>query len=320
MFCTKCGNRLPDGAQFCNECGGAVKSGADEQKQEWNGQTEQQNRQEQPPIQQYQQPQGYAPQRPPVVSVNVAEIKEKTSEVLRNITGENIGITEDQPEYQRYPHPYHQLGGWLGFVTYAQLVAVGLMTVLFLFSAFLVFKYLRYLGAWSIILLLIEFVGYGITCFFCVKFYTLIKDKNPRFLRFYELTMITLCSIYVLILILPGVQANAESIRSLLSGLLGFFIWTTYFRKSVRVRTYMGSDAYLRYSIFFKNTIAPAPADTEPYVAPQQRSAQAGAPVYSQPNTDYQPAESTARAFCSNCGAELGADAKFCSNCGDKKE
>ena len=47
---------------------------------------------------------------------------------------------------------------------------------------------------------------------------------------------------------------------TLLFGVLGFFLIMLYFDKSVRVRTYFGTDEYLKKSMFLKNTAYPQPA------------------------------------------------------------
>jgi hypothetical protein len=40
----------------------------------------------------------------------------------------------------------------------------------------------------------------------------------------------------------------------------GIALWTLYYLRSVRVRTYMGTDAYIKQSIFFKQVTPPTPA------------------------------------------------------------
>jgi len=160
-------------------------------------------------------------------------------------------------QYQSYSsHPYHRLGGWLGFIVYGQITAIALMAIAFVVSLIPVLRYveyLRYLGPLPIFILIIGFAGYVMTSVFCGKFALMIIKKDARFLRFYELTMIVLCSMSIITIALTGFQAGSESLSSLMSSIFGFFVWTAYFRKSVRLRTYMGSDAYLRQSIFFKN-------------------------------------------------------------------
>jgi hypothetical protein len=45
-----------------------------------------------------------------------------------------------------------------------------------------------------------------------------------------------------------------------------FFLYTLYFVKSVRVRTYMQSDEYLRIDPLTRNVPSPRPADMEPFM------------------------------------------------------
>lgn len=160
--------------------------------------------------------------------------------------------------YSQY-HPYRRLGGWLAFIAIGPLISIGLMAILFLVSAVAVLQLIGIFGGLGnlrtllLLALLVEFVGYAVITFFCVKFSTKIFRKDDSFMRFYELTMIMLCSMYVLTAIMTGFENVGESIGSVIGGIVMFVIWTTYLRKSERVRVYMGSDEYLKHSIFFKN-------------------------------------------------------------------
>ena len=58
MFCTKCGNQVPDGQKFCSACGNPMAP-AQQPRQPQYGQPQQQYQQ---PQQQYQQPQYGRPQ------------------------------------------------------------------------------------------------------------------------------------------------------------------------------------------------------------------------------------------------------------------
>jgi uncharacterized protein YxjI/predicted amidophosphoribosyltransferase len=306
MFCSKCGNQLPDDARFCNECGNSIST------EPAQGQ--------QAPQYQYQ---AQTPPAKPVVSIDVDAIKGKLKNAYKTAVGDNLPPIEVQPEYEKFPHPYHTLGGWLGFVTYGLLIGIALLVVLAFVSFIQITQVARYIGGggWFAFVQFILFVGMGFVAFFCVKMFIMIKNKNPRFLRFYELMTLMCVAIYFVTLILTGFRGFGQTLLSMVEQGIIFTIWTTYFRKSVRVRTYMGSDAYLRQSIFFKNSQAPAPADTQPYVAPQPYSPTPyGAPIYSQ-NPAYNPqgANNSARTFCSSCGTELIGDAVFCSGCGAKR-
>lgn len=72
------------------------------------------------------------------------------------------------------------------------------------------------------------------------------------FLRFYEMTMLTLCGACFVLMVLgtmSGYISPEEYFKNLLSVIIGFAIWMTYFTKSVRVRVYFGGDEYLKQSI-----------------------------------------------------------------------
>ena len=180
--------------------------------------------------------------------------------------------TPNGTQYTSYPHPYHRLGGWLAFIAYGSLVAAGLMVLAAIISLVSIVGVLRaysgYLGMLGPVIWLlyvIELAGDGFICVFGLKFFSMIRRKDPRFLRFYEIIMLVVAGLAVATAIFSGFRNVGNLVSGLLSAGIGFAIWTTYFRKSVRVRTYFGSDQYLRQSIFFKNAQAPAPADIQPY-------------------------------------------------------
>ena len=308
MFCSKCGNPLPDDARFCNDCGTAVAQAA--------------------PPQPMQQPQYPPVQRQP--SIDFTAMKAKGKNTIRKITGEEFVYQATEPEYEKHPHPYHTLGGWLGFITYAQPIAVGLIALMCIIGFFQMTQWLRYMGgfyaAWTVFSFLIELAGYAICSFFGIKFFTMIRSKNPQFLRFYEILMIVLLSIYAVtcfMLLVGGVSPGTlvRSFADILVAIAVFCAWTAYFRKSVRVRTYFGSDEYLRRSVFSKNAQSPVPADMQPYVAPMPYAQ----PYSPQPTTHDQSSApayapvSAADAFCSRCGAPLTSGMAFCSGCGEKR-
>ncbi|MBQ6381073.1 MAG: zinc ribbon domain-containing protein [Clostridia bacterium] len=84
-----------------------------------------------------------------------------------------------------------------------------------------------------------------------------IEKRQASFLAFWQTSMIVLSVLSLAsILVFSGVLRAAFGLGG---NVLMFFIWNLYFTKSLRVRIYMGSDAYLRASIFNKKTPAPAP-------------------------------------------------------------
>jgi predicted nucleic acid-binding Zn ribbon protein len=242
--------------------------------------------------------------------------------------------------YGRQTHPYHKLGGWLGFLAYVQLVGVGLLTIACIVSLVQLAGFVGYLGAGIGGMLMaaqiIELIGYGVAIFIGIKFFLMIKNRNPRFFRFYEILILVCVAIYFVVFVFTviiGFSNIAEFVGSIIGQAIGFAIWSTYFRKSVRVRTYFGSDEYLRCSIFFKNAVAPMPADAAPFNSPppypqsQQSSQYAnpqsfGAPG---PQTSYagsvpgSAAGMTQEEFCGKCGVPFKSGEMFCSVCGEKR-
>ena len=81
----------------------------------------------------------------------------------------------------------------------------------------------------------------------------MIRRKDPRFLRFYEIIMLVVAGLAVATAIFSGFRNVGNLVSGLLSAGIGFAIWTTYFRKSVRVRTcFLARPASARVSIFSK--------------------------------------------------------------------
>ncbi|MBQ9002604.1 MAG: hypothetical protein IJ087_12200, partial [Eggerthellaceae bacterium] len=86
----------------------------------------------------------------------------------------------------------------------------------------------------------------------------MLKRRNPSFLKI----MHYFGGVSIAIMLVYGlVTGNANgSLLYALIGALSLFLWTLYYVKSVRVRTYFGSDEYLRQSPFTKNIQGPTPA------------------------------------------------------------
>ena len=236
MFCIKCGGKLVDQAKFCSVCGEEVKKEFSSMEQ--SAQVD-----------------------------HALFAKEVPAQVDDDPPRDAVPVqAHSEPVVNR---EYLKLGGWLALVAYSQLFAVGLSGVAFLGGLFLLLRnvqYLQYMGFNYVLLTLAPLALYIPLCLYCIKFFRMIKHRDSRFLRFYEITMMILCALSVVTVLLTGITTNframgasiGESLPTLLGGIVSFLIWTTYFRKSVRVHTYMGSDDYLRNSLFFKGAAAPA--------------------------------------------------------------
>jgi len=248
MFCIKCGTQLPDDSSFCNKCGSPVVAEPTSQP-------------ESPPPQPAQRYQPYQDGSYDSRSYQAAQ------EPVPHSTYTQTWVQD--PYQEGAAHPYQQLGGWLLFFVYAPLVGIGLLAIAFLINLFTILPIIAYLGPLITFTMLIELAGYGVSCFYSYKFSTMLKNRNPDFLRFYEFAMITLCSIYVIVIAISGFRLAAASIRGIVTGVAGFILATLYFRQSVRVRIYMGNDHYLRNSIFSKNAAAPNTPEVKRYESSQ---------------------------------------------------
>lgn len=165
----------------------------------------------------------------------------------------NSGTTLGNTGAYTPPSAYHELGGWLAVLTYGLLVAVILIVIGGAMVGFTLIGIAKYLGAWVLFLGLVAIAAYIPVVYFCIKMYRMIKARDCMFLRFYEMTMLFLAGAHIVLMLIgamSGLVSLSDHFKSLLESLIIFAIWMAYFTKSVRVRTYFGSDEYLKYSIF----------------------------------------------------------------------
>jgi hypothetical protein len=276
MFCIKCGTHFSDGSNYCSKCGEPAAA-------ESNNQTE-----SPPPL---------SAQR--LQSNHDRSQDSRVYQATRNPVARSSytqAWANDISFQEGNSHPYQILGGWLMYMVYAPLVGIGLMAIAYLYSLFTIIpyiQYIQYLRPLIIISLLIELVGYGVGCFLCVKYSLMLKNKNPNFLRFYELAMIVFCSMYVIVIAVSGFNlaylSISNSIIMIFSSALGALFATLYFRKSIRVRIYFGNDAYLKYSIFSRNAAAPTSSEIMQYASSLMQYAS------SQIDTEQQPISKNAK-------------------------
>jgi len=176
-----------------------------------------------------------------------------------------------QQPYAPYPPPpltpaqkYQTLGGLLQFLVVVWKFVLPILSGLLLLYA-LVVSFSGILNSESIsweglkpllstdITVLLLAANAVLYCITAIK----IERRKASFLAFWQLSVIVLSALETgaTLMFSGGLFAALE----LGTNVVLFFIWNLYFTKSVRVRIYMGSDAYLRTSIFNKKTPAPAP-------------------------------------------------------------
>lgn len=239
MFCRSCGNELLDGAAFCPRCGRKVN----------------------------------APERGSVNIANTltadsptmaAQVPGSASEKLVGSAAASVGVPATGVG-QSSNHPYKKLGGFLAFIVYGNYVAAALMAIYPIVAIVQLFALSSQYGSYgsavvgaAIVPLIILLVVYVALAIFLCWWATQLKNRNPAFLKIYHYFGCIALVIEFVVLIATG---NAVSgFLYLILGALGLLLWTLYYMKSVRVRTYFGTDEYLRQSPFTKNVQAPDPA------------------------------------------------------------
>jgi len=251
MFCTKCGAQLNDNAKFCPKCGNPMG-----EPQAAGAQT-------------YTQYQQAAPeQKTPVTGSEwISEFQSAMTEVFQD-------PDPKEAEYPRiYPqviqHEYQELGGWLKFfavVPYVLAIIGAITTLLSILPA---------MGIMSTVNEVAQKAGYGSSTFsmvmsvlfgvaevifmvYCAQRHkNLIENHDSRFFRFVEVAAI----IFIVVAIVGGLLGGnlGQLVEDIVGMALAYFLYGLYLSRSVRVRTYFGSNAYLKRSFFFHKENGPAP-------------------------------------------------------------
>ena len=234
---------------------------------------------------------------------------------------------------------YSRLGGWLAFIAYGNLVGVFGILIMGIWSVVTLAPLVKY----SSIIVLSIILVLGI-CIFGVywwsKLFVLIKNKDIRVLRFYEIYAIVYVGVELLSLLTNDFQK--ATLGRILVTIIGTLIVELYFRNSERVRAYFGTDEYIRLSLFAKGINSSQQGVT--YVAPSNMQnvvpvrnnkvkycSACKAPMTMEdifcPKCGNKNKKSIVQAdptqgtisFCSGCGAKLLPDAEFCIKCGKAK-
>ena len=155
-------------------------------------------------------------------------------------------------------HPYHRLGGFLKVLavvcnigrTLSAVCVIGLIGMILVEligkGSYTIFNFRWLLAA-------------GFNLWYSHRINMQIRFRDPIFLfTFQKYTMIRLAVLFLFIWIDLGVL---YAVIVLLAATLSFLLVNLYYIKSVRVRTYMENEGYLRLSVFNKETDSPEPAD-----------------------------------------------------------
>lgn len=142
-----------------------------------------------------------------------------------------------------------------------------------------------------------------------IKLGNMIEKRDSAFLNWWQKLFIALVALCIITGFFTGIKSMISTVITLI---ITFILWNTYFTKSVRVRVYMGSDEYLRNSLFNKNTPSPIPNDT-PFV--QQNTYM---PPVNQPTELVH--QKVSIITCPKCGNAYYDNADKCPICGNETE
>jgi len=231
MYCIHCGKELPQG-KFCPGCG----------KQQ--GSTAPPSPAEKPSTLPYAPPPSYPAQPPPAYTPPPPP-----------------AYAPPCPAYPVGPHEYKTIGGVL------RLLQVGMILTLVLTPLILIFDFATFWGV-TLVLELISTAMMGLTAVSTI----MLLRRNPKFLTVFHVVWFASFAwtiVRTTILIVQQVIYGGEflalftgmfSIWGIIMSVVVFFLWRMYYTRSVRVRTYMGSDTYVTQCPFTKNVTPPQPA------------------------------------------------------------
>lgn len=254
MFCPKCGSQIQYGLKVCNICGANLENQASasnynqnrpgyEQENIWNRTEQSYNQYNQNAG--YRQTGNYNAQGSSGQFYNQPDFNQSGAYNNYNASG------------NYYPHLYHKLGGWLAFFAYLYLIYIpflligGFIGIFHILSVMILGFSLNY-----ILYVILRTVGTVITAVLCYKMFSSITNKDSSFLALYEITG----ALNIVWTLLPALIFK-NVFPSVVFTIIQFGLVALYYTKSVRVRTYFGTDEYLRKSRLFKNFPSPIPAD-----------------------------------------------------------
>ncbi|MCQ2752091.1 MAG: hypothetical protein MJ189_03220, partial [Coriobacteriales bacterium] len=173
-------------------------------------------------------------------------------------------------------HEYTKLGGFLAFIVYAGYVGLAISAVSVIISFFLSVVSIGYLGALGGIVILtslLSLIVYGLALVLEFRFLIKIQNRELDFIHYYikvlcifaivDVIVVFLAFIIELIAGMPASYAFGGFISLFITfGCIAVVVGLTmyYFCKSVRVRTYMGTDAYAKVCPWTRNIVVAQPA------------------------------------------------------------
>jgi len=170
-----------------------------------------------------------------------------------------------QPYFNRQ-HPYKRIGGMLRWFQVSLIIAA-------IWMPFYLWFQLRTLTAAPLMGAHILSITTLIMMLLTQLTMLLLLLRKPIFLRVYEITVLVMLAGFlaydVYLLFTMGTFMFIVQLFITFWGVGLTCLWFLYYTRSVRVRTYMGTDEYVKRSIFFKRVTPPNPAVPDE-IPPQQ--------------------------------------------------
>lgn len=269
-FCISCGNELPEGAVFCTRCGKQVEmkynapstddtvlfsSEAPMQPENHDSETEL-----------FQS--GQSAQSNDAQNDNDQTDYFRQSDDVASASQSGQGFQQNQSSQVNQTNTaqtkhagknYHSLGGWLLFFVIVNFfMAINATRIFFVEISSL---YADFLFIIYYLLLILEIVAHII---YPIKIFKRSADS----LRFFQIWGIIdiVCGIIIMIAFVSKYPYFSSYfvggfLPGIIASIAGLIIHTEYYKHSVRVRTYYGSEAYMRNAIFGKNAVLPDPVE-----------------------------------------------------------
>lgn len=243
---------------------------------------------------------------------------------------ENIDTSHVKKDENK--HSYTQLGGFLAFLVYGGFAGL-IISMIGLGFAVIGYCFLVPYRPSYLFLLLIDIILGVVAVLLQFRLILKIKNKSVDFLHFYFKTFIICMIFYLFVSVVQIIISITESIPYSNIQYLGELIWwaisysilsfvltlaistvgviliALYFVKSVRVRTYMGTDMYAKLCFFTRNVKLPNPA----YIQQVHINCSKAQVTANNESNNY-----FEKNKCSKCGADLKEGNLFCTSCGQK--